>query len=81
MDKNLLYRRIPKVDVLMENDIIEQMTELYSYDGVLEAVRLELDRLRVYIASCEDEKEAQKQIEDLMVRIELTAADMHRKRT
>lgn len=78
MDKNLLYRRIPKVDVLMENDIIEQMTELYSYDGVLEAVRLELDRLRAYIASCEDEKEAQKQIEDLMVRIELTAADMHR---
>ena len=78
MDKNLLYRRIPKVDVLMENEVIKQMTEVYSYDGVLEAVRLELDRLRAYIASCEEEEEAQKQIDGLMVRIELTAADMHR---
>ena len=78
MNKNLLYRKIPKVDVLMENNVIKQMAELYGYDGVLEAVRIELDKLRAYIASCENEEEAEQQIESLMVRIELTAADMHR---
>ncbi len=78
MNKNLLYRKIPKVDVLMENNVIKQMAELYGYDGVLEAVRMELDKLRAYIASCENEEEAERQMESLMVRIELTAADMHR---
>lgn len=46
MNKNLLYRKIPKVDVLMENNVIKQMAELYGYDGVLEAVRMELDKLQ-----------------------------------
>ena len=61
MNKNLLYRKIPKVDVLMENNVIKQMAELYGYDGVLEAVRMELDKLRAYIASCENEEEAERQ--------------------
>ncbi|MCH1970812.1 hypothetical protein MCI89_00310 [Muricomes sp. OA1] len=49
MNKNLLYRKIPKVDVLMENNVIKQMAELYGYDGVLEAVRMELDKLRAIL--------------------------------
>lgn len=46
MNKNLLYRRIPKVDVLLEDEKIRELTEQYSYDTVLEAVREELDKLR-----------------------------------
>lgn len=32
MNKNLLYRRIPKVDVLLEDEKIRELTEQYSYD-------------------------------------------------
>lgn len=46
MNKNLLYRRIPKVDVLLEDEKIRELTEQYSYDTVLEAVREELEKLR-----------------------------------
>ena len=31
MNKNLLYRRIPKVDVLLEDEKIRELTEQYSY--------------------------------------------------
>ena len=51
MNKNLLYRRIPKVDVLLEDEKIRELTEQYSYDTVLEAVREELDKLRALILS------------------------------
>lgn len=78
MNKNLLYRSIPKVDVLLENEIIQKMTEHYSYDGVLEAVRTETEKLRAFIGGCEDEEQAKEQIEKLMENIELTVADMHR---
>ena len=78
MNKNLLFRRIPKVDVLMENDLIKEMIETYSYDSVLEAVRTEQEKLRGYIASCEDEKKAEEQIDTLLDRVELTLADMYR---
>ena len=57
MNKNLLYRRIPKVDVLLEDEKIRELTEQYSYDTVLEAVREELDKLRALIGTCEDEAE------------------------
>lgn len=39
MNKNLLYRRIPKVDVLLEDEKIQELIGQYSYDTVLEAVR------------------------------------------
>ena len=32
MDKNLLYRSIPKVDVLLEDEKIKQMIEVYGRD-------------------------------------------------
>ena len=63
MNKNLLYRRIPKVDVLLEDEKIRELTEQYSYDTVLEAVREELDKLRALIGTCEDEAEGIREIE------------------
>ena len=43
MNKNLLYRSIPKVDVLLENQAIQEMIERYSRDSVMEAIRAEMD--------------------------------------
>ncbi|CUX16720.1 L-seryl-tRNA(Sec) selenium transferase [Clostridium sp. C105KSO13] len=78
MNKNLLFRRIPKVDVLMEDESIKEMVEQYSYDSVLEAVRMEQDKLRVFIGTCEDEEEAKSRVDGLLERIELTASAMNR---
>lgn len=78
MNKNLLFRRIPKVDVLLEHETIKKMIELYSYDSVLEAVRTEQEKLREYIAACEDEESAVRQTDSLLERIEQMVAAMHR---
>lgn len=77
MNKNLLYRRIPKVDVLLEDEKIRELTEQYSYDTVLEAVREELDKLRALIGTCEDEAEGIREIEQLSVRIQEAVKVMH----
>ncbi|RHR29906.1 L-seryl-tRNA(Sec) selenium transferase [Clostridium sp. AF19-22AC] len=78
MNKNLLFRRIPKVDVLLENETIKKMIDYYSYDSVLEAIRMELEALRTYIGSCEEEEKAQEHIDRLCERIELNVAAMYR---
>lgn len=77
MNKNLLYRSIPKVDVLLEDEKIRELTEQYSYDTVLEAVREELDKLRALIGTCEDEAEGLREIEQLSVRIQEAVKAMH----
>lgn len=77
MNKNLLYCRIPKVDVLLEDEKIRELTEQYSYDTVLEAVREELDKLRALIGTCEDEAEGIREIEQLSVRIQEAVKAMH----
>ncbi|HAX52317.1 L-seryl-tRNA(Sec) selenium transferase [Muricomes intestini] len=78
MDKNLLFRRIPKVDILMEEECIKKLVEEYGYDSVLEAVRIEQDKLRAYIGTCENEEEGQSRIDGLLERIELTVLAMNR---
>lgn len=78
MNRNLYFRQIPKVDVLLEHEAIKKMIEYYSYDSVLEAVRTEQEKLREYISSCEDEEDAQNQIDGLLERIEMSVAAMHR---
>ncbi len=69
MDRNLLYRMIPKVDLLLEHDSIKKLTETYGYRVVLEAVRNETDSLREYIRTSEDEEEAAGWIKALPERI------------
>ena len=61
MNKNLLYRSIPKVDVLLENQAIQEMIERYSRDSVMEAIRAEMDNLRAFIGGCDEEDKAQEQ--------------------
>ena len=61
MDKKKWYRNIPKVDILLEQDCIQKMIEHYGRESVMEAIHIELDNLRKYIASCEDDAMAKEQ--------------------
>lgn len=78
MDKNMLYRGIPKVDVLLESKAVQGMIEHYSRDTVMEAIRIETDMLRAFIGRCDDEEAAKAQTEMLTAHIEMTVAAMHR---
>lgn len=78
MNKNLLYRSIPKVDVLLEENRINELIKEYSYETVLEAIREELDSLRAFIGKCDDEETAKAQIEGLVNHIEKHVVKMHR---
>ena len=73
----MLYRSIPKVDVLLENEAIQEMIGHYSRDTVMEAIHIELDKLRKFIGGCEEEEAAKAQIELLPAHIEMTVAAMH----
>lgn len=77
MNKNLLYRSIPKVDVLLESQTIQEMIERYSRDSVMEAIRAEMDNLRAFIGGCDEEDKAQEQIALLISHIEDAVEKMH----
>lgn len=77
MNKNMLYRSIPKVDVLLEEEQIQALIARYSRDTVMEAVHMETDRLRKYIGQCEEEEKAEEQIRLLREHIESSVAAMH----
>ena len=77
MNKNMLYRSIPKVDVLLENETIQDLIDHYSRDTVMEAIHTEMDKLRRFIGECDDEEAAKAQIELLLAHIEMTVAAMH----
>lgn len=65
MDKKSLYRSIPKVDVLLEDEEIQGLIGQYSRDTVMDAVRAQTDRLRAFIGTCTDEEEARGRIDSL----------------
>ena len=77
MNKNMLYRKIPKVDVLLEEEKLQLLITKYSRETVMEAVHLEMDRLRAFIGQCEEEEEGLQQIEQLRERIEQRVSAMH----
>ena len=65
MDKKKLYRSIPRVDILLDNDKVKLMIAQYGKEAVRDAVRTEQERLREYIAKCESEENAVKKIADI----------------
>ena len=77
MNKNLLYRSIPKVDILLENEDVKALIEKYSRDTVMESIHVEMDKLRKYIGQCDDEEKAKKEISLLVPHIEMTVTAMH----
>lgn len=76
MDKNLLYRSIPKVDVLLENEAIIAGIEYYGRDIVMDAIRIETEALRTFIGNCDSEEKAKAQIGALVEQILLRAEKM-----
>ena len=69
MDKNQLYRRIPKVDVLLEKDGIRKLEERYGRSCVKRVVQDELERVRILIGESVDETDVLKAVEQLPDRI------------
>ena len=77
MDRNMLYRSIPKVDVLLEDEAVKEMIDCYSRETVMESIHIEMDKLRKFIGQCEDEEKARHQIRLLKDHIEMTVTSMH----
>ncbi|MGN1376728.1 MAG: L-seryl-tRNA(Sec) selenium transferase [Dorea sp.] len=77
MNKNVLYRSIPKVDILLGEKQIQEMIERYSRETVMEAIHGEMEKLRAYIGRCEDEEKAKAQIDALAENICIAVEAMH----
>lgn len=65
MDKNVLYRSIPKVDILLEKDEIKAVISEYGHEIVMDIIREETDRLRLLIAEAETETGLKSKIDNL----------------
>lgn len=76
MDKNLLYRSIPKVDVLLEKEEVKAGIEMYGRDIVVDAIRIETESLRKYIGTCESEDAAKDAITNVAASILARAEKM-----
>ena len=50
MNKNLLFRSIPKVDILLEEQEIQDLIDAYGRELVMDVIREEMDALRAFIA-------------------------------
>lgn len=70
MNKNQLFRKIPKMDVLLAQDAVQKMITMYGYDSVLNALRREQEKLRLEIACCTDEDRMEEQIAELADRVQ-----------
>ena len=69
MDRQALYRIIPKVDRLLDNETVAALTEKYGARVVTEVIREETERLRGLIRDATDEKEAEQQVEQQVRRL------------
>lgn len=49
------------------------MIEVYGRDIVIDAIRVEMDRLRKFIEKCDSEEEAREQVQNLIEQIRLQA--------
>ena len=77
MNKNLLYRSIPKVDILLADEGIKVLIETYSRESVMEAIHSEMEKLRAFIGLCEEEGKAKQQIALLNENIAKAVSAMH----
>lgn len=69
MDKNILYRSIPKVDVLLEDKKIISLIEKYHRDVVVDVIREEIEKIREEIKTNNDFDFINKRINNLVENI------------
>lgn len=77
MDKKKLYRSIPKVDVMLENDRIKLLISQYGRETVRDVIRMELEQLREYIGKCESEAQAVEKIAEIYESVEKKLKILH----
>nr|WP_317282568.1 L-seryl-tRNA(Sec) selenium transferase [uncultured Sellimonas sp.] len=77
MNKNLFYRSIPKVDVLLEDMKIKEAIETFDRDTVMDAIREEIDSVRTLIRECDEEEKIRNEIEGLVLHIVQRVKKMH----
>ena len=68
MDRNRLFREIPKVDILLEREEIRELEQEYGHAEVMNAVRHRLEHLREMIRQ-EDEERAEQEMHKLVPEI------------
>lgn len=66
MDKNIFYRNIPKVDILMENDNIKTLSEMYTRELILNSIRKVTEHVREFINKSNDEDEINNKIASIV---------------
>ena len=66
MNKNLLYRSIPKVDIILEFEAIQSCIEKYGREIVVDAIRVEMDELRKFIGMTDSEEAAKDAIANVV---------------
>ena len=76
MNKNLLYRSIPKVDIILEYEAIQASIEKYGREIVIDAIRVEMDELRKFIGTCDSEEVAKEAISNVVSSIVRRAEKM-----
>lgn len=69
MNTKELFRKLPKVDILLKEERIEALCEAYGRGFVVDCIRQELERVRALIAS-DVEVEAEKCLADFMGLVE-----------
>ena len=77
MNKNMLYRSIPKVDVLLENQDIVTLIENHHRDVVVDVIREEIDKLRNFIKENDDDNLIETKINNLIENIKISTEKVY----
>ena len=77
MNKNMLYRSIPKVDVLLENPDIVTLIEDHHRDVVVDVIREEIDKLRNFIKENDDINLIEEKINNLIENIKISTEKVY----
>ena len=77
MNKNTLFRSIPKVDVLLEKNEIITLIEKYHRQVVVDAIREEIEKLRDFIKENDDINSIEEKIDNLVGNIILNVEKVY----
>ena len=77
MNKNILFRSIPKVDVLLDKPEIIKLIEKYHREVVVDAIREEIEKLRGFIKENDDMNLIEEKINNLVENIILNVEKVY----
>ena len=72
------FVKIPKMNVLLTQEMVQGLIDIYGYDVVLDVLRREQEKIRLEIAVCTEEKQAEACIETFMQKVEEHLKNMYR---